>query len=283
MKLSVCVETLYTTCDLATRIESLRLHGIHEFELWDCGAYEAGALARVLEPGDVCLRLFCGNRHHSLTDPTQRTGFLSELGDNLRLAVQLKCPTLTLLSDAVDAHGIPLPSLTPLSRAEKLDSLQVGLVEAVALAKAAGVGLLLEPLNSTIDHPGYTLDDSTTAFEIVRAVGSQRLSVLFDAYHMQVMEGHVADTIEANLDVIGHVHVADVPGRHEPGTGEINFRQIARLLSMNGYSGYVGLECCPMVNDDEAVAAFIRAFLPTTDPIVTTNRRRIVNCLESSR
>ena len=84
--------------------------------------------------------------------------------------------------------------------------------------------------------------------------------VLYDVYHMQIMEGDLIATMEANLSEIGHIHVADVPGRHEPGTGEINYLNIARMLRTTGYDGCIGLECFPREHSDVAIDAFRTVF-----------------------
>src|SRR5262249_43056219 len=144
-----------------------------------------------------------------------RTRFLSEVGRNLEAARKLRTPGLVVLSDAVDARGIPIPPSSNLSRSQKIENLYENLQAAVPLAEAANTVLLLEPLNSQIDHPGFTLDSSGDAFAIVRDLGSRSLKVLFDVYHMQIMEGNIVATIEKNLELIGHIHIADVPGRHE--------------------------------------------------------------------
>ena len=101
---------------------------------------------------------------------------------------------------------------------------------------------------------GYFLDGSAAGFDLVRAVDSPRIKLLYDIYHMQVMEGNIIQTLTGNLDVIGHVHVADVPGRHEPGTGELNYANIFAALREAGYDKYVGFEFEPTVPSEEAAA-----------------------------
>jgi hydroxypyruvate isomerase len=164
------------------------------------------------------------------------------------------------LSDKVDSRGIPIPPPRPLTSEQKAHSLLEGLQRAVALAEASRITLMLEPLNTKVDHPGYTLAHSGQAFEVVRQIGSPRLKVLYDVYHMQIMEGNLISTMEAHLGDIGHIHVADVPGRQEPGTGEINFANIARMLRANGYAHCIGLECFPRERSEDAVEAFCALF-----------------------
>jgi hydroxypyruvate isomerase len=129
-----------------------------------------------------------------------------------------------------------------------------GVKELAPLAEAAGVTLVLEPLNIHVDHPGYFLNTSKTGIQLVREVASPNIRLLYDIYHMQVMEGNLIDTLTKNLDVIGHIHVADVPGRHEPGTGEINYGNVFAALRQAGYMGYIGMEFAPTGDSNKAAA-----------------------------
>ena len=105
------------------------------------------------------------------------------------------------------------------------------------LAEEAGVTLLLEPLNTTRDHPGYWLASSDLGAEICRSLASERMRLLYDCYHMQIMEGNLLEHVERNLDVIGHVHMAGVPGRHELFEGEINYPYLVKRVEGMGLSG----------------------------------------------
>ena len=110
--------------------------------------------------------------------------------------------------------------------------------------KAAGIKLLVEPVN-TRDIPGFFLSHTLQALDIVDAVGSDNLFLQYDVYHMQVMEGDLASTIERHVKRIAHIQVADSPGRHEPGTGEINYSFLLGFIDRIGYSGWVGCEYKP--------------------------------------
>lgn len=260
MQLTVCSETLFTDRPLPERFAAIRALGIDGIELWGLPPDTVTAVEHGLRSAGCRLKLFCGNRDHSLIDPDERTGFLAELRQSMEHAARLGCSSLTILSDKVDAQGIPIPPARPLTNEQKADNIFEGLKQAAALAAAANITLLLEPLNTQIDHPGYTLAQSRQAFEIVRRIGSPRLKVLYDVYHMQIMEGELIATMEANLSDIGHILVADVPGRHEPGTGEIDYESIACLLRAKGYDGSVGLECFPRNSSEAAVEAFRTVF-----------------------
>ncbi|MGA0562614.1 hydroxypyruvate isomerase [Ancylobacter sp. VNQ12] len=110
--------------------------------------------------------------------------------------------------------------------------------------KEAGLKLLIEPIN-TRDIPGFFLNYTKQAKAIIEEVGSDNLFIQYDIYHMQIMEGDLARTIEANLAAIAHIQLADNPGRNEPGTGEINYEFLFRHLDAIGYAGWVGCEYKP--------------------------------------
>lgn len=121
-----------------------------------------------------------------------------------------------------------------------------GLGPVVAHAAASRVRLLIELLNSKVDHPGQQCDRTAFGAEVVRQVGSPWLKLLYDGYHMQLMEGDLSRTIKANLDLIGHVHTAGAPGRRDlDDRQEINWRGIAALLRHLGYDRWVGHEFIP--------------------------------------
>ncbi len=118
---------------------------------------------------------------------------------------------------------------------------------------AAGITLLIEMLNP-YDVPGFLIDSPHAAFDVQEQVGSANLKVQYDVYHAQRTQGELANTIRAHLDRIGHVQIADNPGRHQPGTGEINYRFLFEFLDAIGYTGYVGLEYVPTGTTEESLA-----------------------------
>jgi hydroxypyruvate isomerase len=112
-----------------------------------------------------------------------------------------------------------------------------------------GIKLLIEPINY-YDIPGYFLNHSRQALDIIAETGSPNLFLQYDIYHMQRMEGELSNTIRANLPMIKHMQIADTPGRHEPGTGEINYRHLFRFIDEIGYDGWLGCEYNPAAGTD---------------------------------
>lgn len=118
------------------------------------------------------------------------------------------------------------------------------LIFAATRLEEAGIKLIIEAIN-TRDIPDFYLNSSHQALELIEKVGSDNLAFQYDIYHMQIMEGDICSTIEANLSMIDHIQLADNPGRNEPGTGELNYPNILAMLDRIGYQGWVGCEYKP--------------------------------------
>ena len=114
----------------------------------------------------------------------------------------------------------------------------------------AGVTLMIEPINSRIDMPGYWLDSIERGFSLLDAIGRDNVKLQLDLYHAQIIQGDLARTMEANIERIGHIQIADNPGRHEPGTGEIHYPYLFGLMDRLGYAGWVGCEYKPLTTTE---------------------------------
>ena len=125
-----------------------------------------------------------------------------------------------------------------------------------AAERFAGIGatVLIEPINSRIDMPGYWLDDVAKAFSLCTEVDRSNVGVQLDLYHAQIIQGDLARTLSDNLGRIGHVQIADNPGRHEPGSGEIHYPFLFALLDRLGYAGWVGCEYKPLAGSEEGLS-----------------------------
>jgi hydroxypyruvate isomerase len=176
----------------------------------------------------------------SLVSPADRERFLQELRLCIEAAKAVDCSRLEVLT------GNTLPRI---DRELQMQCCVETLRCAIPLLEANGMTVLVEGLNTTVDHPGYFLDRVQDGVEMVRRVNSPHVKFLFDIYHVQIMEGNLIARMRENIDFIGQFHFADVPGRHEPGTGEINFRNVFRAIYALGerYKGYVTAEYEPTV------------------------------------
>ncbi len=131
---------------------------------------------------------------------------------------------------------------------------------AAPVAAARDVTLLVEPLNTRVDHVGTFLDSTEEGFAIVDDVGEPNVRLLFDLYHAAVMGEDVEAVLASRIADVGHIHVADTPGRHEPGTGVIDWTRVFAWLSAQGYGGRIGLEYLPVASTTESLAA-VRRFM----------------------
>jgi hydroxypyruvate isomerase len=179
---------------------------------------------------------------HSLCDASQRQAFLDEVRAKLSVLEELESNKLIILS------GDKVPGQSPQQMHEScIESLK----RAADIAAAKNVGLLLENIDPE-ENPKYFLTSVSEGFEIVRSVRAPNVQFLYDFFHDQIAEGNLLAKLEKNFDLIGVVHIADVPGRHDPGTGEINYPNIFRKLGQLGFNGYVAMEFIP---EGETVAA----------------------------
>lgn len=255
--LSVCMEPIYPKLPVDDRIAKIAEAGFTSVEFWHPEGTWDGSTVRMdwaKDAGD--LRRVCARHGVTLNDfamhawdgsiggcpvrPGDRTKYLAQIRKMVAFAQEAGCRKGITLSGTVD------PAL---SRAEMRKNLEEALAEAVVIAEQADFTLLLEPLNTLVDHPGYYLDSSVEGVEIVRKIGSRHLKLLYDVYHMQIMEGNVLATIEKNIEWIGHFHAAGVPGRGELFHCELDYPVIVTKIESLGYEGAFGLEYFPKLAD----------------------------------
>jgi hydroxypyruvate isomerase len=184
---------------------------------------------------------------NGVANPSQHDALIDELRQALVPMETLGCPAMIMLS------GNVVPGL---SRDEQHKSCIESLQKAAALVNGKQIDgqpvrLLLECIDPE-ENPHYYLQSAAEAIEIVRAVNHPQVQFLYDLFHEQIAEGNLIEKIEKHVDIIGLIHVADVPGRHEPGTGEINYASIYRKLAQLKYKYVVAME-----------------FKPTGDPVAT--------------
>ncbi len=182
--------------------------------------------------------------------PDRVQEFQASVATTIEYASALGCRQVNCLAGAVPA-GLDRER----AHAVFIDNLRF----AAPRFEAAGIKLLIEAIN-TRDIPGFFLNTTRQAVAIIEAVGSKNVFVQYDIYHMQIMEGDLAPTIEANLARIAHMQLADTPGRNEPGTGEINYPFLLGFIDRVGYVGWIGCEYRPRTTTLEGLG-WIRPYL----------------------
>lgn len=175
----------------------------------------------------------------SMVDPAQRQNLLAEVQKNIDAARRLELPMLLLMS------GNAIPGRT---YEDQWASLVEGCKRCGDLAAKAGVTLIVEPLNTKVNHKGYFLATCVEGLRLMKEVNHDHVRLLFDIYHEQVQTGDVTRTIEAAVQFVKVFHVADNPGRHDPGTGEMNYDYIYKAIRKTGYQGYITMEYLPLAD-----------------------------------
>jgi hydroxypyruvate isomerase len=242
--LSVCVEMIFRPLDFADRLDAVAQSGYSVFEFWGWQNKDMAAIGEKKSQLGLGLAAF-GAAGGTLMDAANHQAYCETYARAAEWAHKLDCPSLIVTT------GNTLPDIP---RERQLETLRRGLEGVARAAEQSGVTAVLEPLNSKVNHKGYFLDHGPEAFQLIEEINSPRLRILYDIYHMQIMDGDIIATIESNIDKIGHFHVADVPGRHEPGTGELNYANIFRRIDALGYTGYVGLEYHPSADHAGSLA-----------------------------
>ncbi|ADB63283.1 Hydroxypyruvate isomerase (plasmid) [Haloterrigena turkmenica DSM 5511] len=243
---SVCVELVYDDEPFHERIARAAAAGADAVEFWDWRGKDLERLERAAAEAEIPIAGCVADG--TLTDPEATDDAVETIRESIETAADLGIPTL-IATSGPDQEG--------LDRATQRGAI-VDVLSRVALdAEAADVTIALEPLNTAVDHPGNYLETSAEGLEIVDAVDSPNVRLLYDVYHQQITEGDVVRAITENVDRIGHIHVADVPGRHEPGTGELDYETVFAAIDEAGYDGYVGCEFSPVGDADEAIATVL--------------------------
>jgi hydroxypyruvate isomerase len=244
-KLSVMLWTVYEKLPFDQRLEKVAEAGYHAVELvneYKNFSKEDYARFRAKKRELNLTVDATSGITHSLCDASQRDALLEEVRAKLPVLEELESNKLIVLS------GDKVPGQSP---QQMHDNCIEGLKRAAEIAATRKVGILLENIDPE-ENPKYFLTSVSEGFQIVRSVGAPNLQFLYDFFHDQIAEGNLMAKLEKNLDLIGVVHIADVPGRHDPGTGEINYPNIFRKLGQLGFNGYVAMEFIP---EGETVSA----------------------------
>ncbi len=252
MDYGLCIEMALDKLPFEQRIQKAAEIGFKYVEMWFVDMSFKGKpdeLAAIAQKNSVKITNTVigapdGSIGGGLTDPKNRNQWLNRARMTLDFNKAAGIPATIVCTGNV---------VKGMTQEQMRKSIMEGLKRTVEIAQKRDVTLLLEPLNTSYDHAGYFLTGSDAGAEICREIGSDKLKLLFDCYHMQIMEGDLVNHIKRNIDVIGHFHSAGVPGRHELYQGETNYPFLIGQIEKMGYTGVFGLEYAPSVKHEESL------------------------------
>lgn len=259
MKFSCCIEMIYTEYPFLERFRKAKEAGFDYVEFWNWDNKDVDAIEKTIKEVGIGVATFQGSIRGVMVDKRDREVYIEDLKTSIAMAKRLGAKAIFCMSDILQEDRSVKPRDYELSAEEMRANTVSVLKELAPIAEEAGVTLVIEPLNTLVDHRGYSLHSSAEGVAIVKEVNSPAVRLLYDAYHMQIMEGNIIDTIRNNWQYFGHFHVADVPGRHQPGTGELNYMNILKELKDTGYQGIVGFEFDPTEASDMVAAETLKA------------------------
>ena len=247
MKFSACIEPLFEKVSFYDRIRLAKNCGVDAIEFWDPSVYDTKKIGSEAANAGLPVAVCCLNQAWDIRMNFPWSAVRANIEKSIAFGKDMGCTTFIGLSGELEC---------------KADSQKTLLVEnlkrAAELLEKEGVTLVLEALNSLYDHKGYYLDSSYIGFEIVKAVDSPSVKLLFDCYHMQLMEGNLINNITTNINCIGHFHSAGVPGRHELQNGETNYPRVIKAAEEAGYNRYFGFEYWPTYDDAQSLNDVLR-------------------------
>ncbi|BBL80144.1 hydroxypyruvate isomerase [Rubrobacter xylanophilus] len=254
MRFCANVSILFREAPFLERFGLARAAGFSAVEFWWPAGEDLGEVEAAVEDAGLTVALFnfdagdmpAGERG-LLSDPDRAGEFRENVPVALELAGRLGCRRL----NALVGHR-----LEGVDREEQLRLARENVAWAADRAAERGVEIMIEAVN-TFENGPYLLSRTGEAAAFVRSVGRENVRLQYDYYHMQRMEGNLTATVREHIGMIGHVQVADSPGRGEPGTGEINYRYVLGELERLGYDGYVGLEYNPTTERTEESFAWL--------------------------
>ncbi len=252
-KFAVNIEMWFRRLPFLERIRAAAELGFPAIEFWDYQQKknELQAIATTASELGVEIAQFTAwGFDPGMNHPANEDRFVAQVEQACHIAKQLNCRKMTVVAGN-DQKGM--------TSAAMLAQVTKALRRVAPIVEANEVMIILEPMNGRVDHPGHCLYGSPDALRICREVASPYIKINWDLYHMQITEGDLCGRLRDGFDQIGYLQLADHPGRHEPGTGEINFSRVLRAAYELGYRDIVGLECSPATTELAAAEAVARA------------------------
>jgi len=250
MRFSVVIPCFFNSIPFAEAIARIAALGFDAAEMWGWQHLDLDAARNVCQEHGVELVSMC-TADFRLTEPERRTSFLSSLEASVKSASRLGVERM--ITQVGQDTGAP--------REAQHESIAAGLRASIPILESTGTTLMIEALNTYVDHKGYYLWSSAEAFEIVRAVGHPLIQVVYDIYHQQIMEGNIIPSVTQNLDCIAHLHCAGHPGRIELQYGENDYHNIFKAIDDAGYQWACGLEYFPTMAAEDSLRTFRKLYL----------------------
>lgn len=259
MKYSACLETLFQNSDITRKIYRAKKVGFPSVEFWVWQTKDIDAVKKAIDDTDMEVGIFQGNIDGQMVDPADNDIFIEGVKKSIETAKYLGTKHLFLMANAMNPDRTAKPTSRPLTDEQKLENIKTVLKRLAVIGKQNGITFVIEPLNTKQGYrhaynvcEGYFIDHMEPAVKVVREVNSPNIKVLYDFYQMGVMEGNIINGLRNYKDVIGYLHIGDVPERYQPGTGELDYRNIFKTVREIGYRGYVGFEFECLGKSDEA-------------------------------
>ena len=250
MKYSLCIEPVFEELDFYDRIRQAKDLGCDAVEFWDPwvgGSVDPKKIGETARQADIPVAACCLNKAWTYRMSFPWEIVKANLEKSIEIAKAFDCKTLIGLSGEMETK----------TGSQNL-VLMENLKRTAEIAEKAGVTIVVEALNSLYDHKGYYLDNSYVGFDIVKAVDSPSVKLLFDCYHMQIMTGNLVNQIRDNIKYIGHFHSAGVPGRHELQLGETNYPAVIKAAEEAGYDRYFGFEYWPTYDNEKSLCDILK-------------------------
>jgi len=239
--------------DFLKRLEGAAKLGFPAVEIWPYEGKDINAVADTCERLKLTITQFTAwGFTPGMNDPKNKQKVVDKIGEACEVAKKWKCEMMCVVAGN-DIQGV--------SQEKMHETVIEALKAAAPVAEKAGVTLILESMNIRVDHKGHCLYGSPPAMKIVKAVDSKHVKLLWDLYHMHISEGDLCGHLREGFaaDAIRYIQIADHPGRHEPGTGELNYTRVFKELKKLKYDGYVGCECTPEKTEEAAAKAVFAA------------------------
>ncbi len=244
MKFAANIEMWWTHLPFIKRISQAAKAGFTAIEFWEYQDKDIEGIASEAKKHNMEITQFTAwGWDNWMNNPENLDLFVDQIKDACVVAKQLNCKMGTVVGG---------DDQTGMSQQEMHGQIILALRKVAPILIQEDFMLILEPMNIRVDHAGHCLYGSEAGIKICKAVDSSHVKLNWDLYHMQISEGDLCGHMKEGIDQIGYIQLADHPGRHEPGTGEINYAKVLHEAINLGYQGFFGLECRPLENEEEA-------------------------------